>query len=67
MRGTSINLEMNEESFAGEGDMYVFASVLNEFFALYASINAFTELTVRGTKFGELYQWPARLGRQPIL
>jgi type VI secretion system protein ImpG len=67
MRGTSITLQMNEDSFAGEGDMYVFATVLNEFFALYASINALTELTVRGTKFGEIYQWPARLGQQAIL
>jgi type VI secretion system protein ImpG len=67
IRGTSIMLEMNEDSFAGEGDMYVFATVLNEFFALYASINALTELTVRGTKFGEVYQWPPRLGQQAIL
>ena len=67
MRGASIMLHMNEDSFAGEGDMYVFASVLNEFFALYASINALTELKVRGTKFGEIYQWPARLGQQVIL
>ena len=67
VRGTSITLEMNEDNFAGEGDMYVFATVLNEFFALYASINALTELTVRGTKFGELYQWEPRLGQQAIL
>jgi type VI secretion system protein ImpG len=67
MRGTSITLQMSEDNFAGEGDMYVFASVLNEFFALYASINALTELSVRGTKFGEIYQWPARLGQQAIL
>jgi len=67
MRGTSILLEMSEDNFAGEGDMYVFATVLNEFFALYASINALTELKVRGTKFGEIYQWPARLGQQAIL
>lgn len=67
MRGTSIMLQMNENNFAGEGDMYVFATVLNEFFALYASINALTELTVRGVKFGELYKWSPRLGKQAIL
>lgn len=67
MRGTSILLQMNENNFAGEGDMYVFATVLNEFFALYASINALTELTVRGVKFGELYKWAPRLGKQAIL
>ena len=50
-----------------EGDMYLFATVLNEFFALYASMNSFSELHVRGTRFGEVYQWPPRLGQQTIL
>lgn len=67
IRGMGVRIEMNETSFAGEGDMYIFASVLNEFFALYASINAMTELTVHGVKFGEIYKWPARLGEQGIL
>ena len=67
IRGTCIMLQMNEDSFAGEGDMYVFATVLNEFFALYASMNALTELTVRGSKFGEIYHWPPRLGQQVLL
>lgn len=67
IRGTSIFLQMNESNFAGEGDMYVFATVLNEFFALYASMNALTELKVRGTKYGEIYEWAPRLGQQAIL
>lgn len=67
IRGTAITLRMAEDNFAGEGDMYLFATVLNEFFALYASINSFTELNVKGTKFGEVYHWPVRLGQQIIL
>ncbi|MBI5865372.1 MAG: type VI secretion system baseplate subunit TssF [Planctomycetes bacterium] len=67
IRGMGIRLEMNEANFAGEGDMFVFASVLNEFFALYASINAMTELSVHGVKYGEIYHWPPRLGEQAIL
>lgn len=66
VRGTSIRLEMNEDSFAGEGDMYLFATVLNEYFALYASMNALTELSVRGQRYGEIYEWPARLGQQIV-
>ena len=58
---------MSEDTSSIEKGLSVFASVLNEFFALYASINALTELSVRGTKFGEIYQWPARLGQQAIL
>lgn len=67
VRGMSISMQMAEDNFAGEGDMYLFATVLNEFFALYASLNSFTELQVRGTKFGEIYKWPPRLGQQTIL
>ena len=67
VRGMSISMQMAEDSFAGEGDMYLFATVLNEFFALYASLNSFTELNVRGTKFGEIYKWTPRLGQQTIL
>jgi type VI secretion system protein ImpG len=67
IRGTRVRLDMQEDNFAGEGDMYMFATVLNEFFALYASINAFTELTVRGRKYGEVYPFAARLGKQSIL
>lgn len=67
VRGTQISMEMTEDNFAGEGDMYLFATVLNEYFALYATLNSFTELKVRGTKFGEVYTWPPRLGQQAIL
>ena len=67
VRGTSLLLEMNEDNFAGEGDMYVFATVLNEFFALYATMNSLTELKLRGTKFGEIYEWIPRLGQQAVL
>lgn len=67
VRGTAIELQMKEDNFAGEGEMYLFASVLNEFFSLYSSINSLTELKVRGTKYGEIYEWPARLGQQVVL
>jgi len=66
MRGRSITLSMKEDHFAGEGDLFLFASVLNEFFSLYASINSFSRLTVRGTREGEIYQWPPQSGRQAI-
>jgi type VI secretion system protein ImpG len=64
VRGTAIELELLESSFSGEGDLYLFSTILNELFALYASLNSFTRLTVRGAKEGEVYQWPPRLGRQ---
>jgi type VI secretion system protein ImpG len=67
VRGTAIRLEMQEDHFAGAGDLYLFASVLNEFFALHAGLNTFTRLTVRETTRGEVYQWPPRSGRRFLI
>ncbi|WKW34877.1 type VI secretion system baseplate subunit TssF [Pseudomonas viridiflava] len=50
----------------GEGTLFLFASVLNEFFALYASLNSFHELNVKSTH-GERYEWTPRMGHQPLL
>lgn len=67
IRGLRINMDMQESKFAGEGDMYLLASVLNEFFALYTTINSFHQLVVRNVDRGEEYQWPARIGQQLLL
>jgi type VI secretion system protein ImpG len=67
IRGLRLHMDMRESKFAGEGDLYLLASVLNEFFALYTTINSFHQLQVRNVERGEVYQWPARIGQQPIL
>lgn len=67
VRGTEVEVELQEDQFAGEGDLYLFANVLNEVFSLYATINSFIQLTVRGAQHGEIYQWPPRIGRQMLL
>ena len=59
--------QLDEENFAGEGEAYLFGSILNEFFSQYASLNAFTRLTLKGLKFGEIHTWPIRLGERIIL
>ncbi|MBD1553194.1 type VI secretion system baseplate subunit TssF [Pseudomonas typographi] len=66
VRGVRTELIMNPQGYLGEGDLFVFASVLNEFFALYASLNSYHELHVR-TTLGELYTWTPRMGQQPLL
>jgi type VI secretion system protein ImpG len=67
IRGLRTHLEMRESNFAGEGDMFLLASILNVFLALYASVNSFHQLVVRGVEHGEVYQWPTRIGQQPLL
>jgi type VI secretion system protein ImpG len=66
-RGLEIELEAQEDRFAGDGDVFLLASVLNQFLSIYATLNSYTRLTVRGVQKGSLYQWPPMLGSQPLL
>ncbi|RLB43296.1 MAG: type VI secretion system baseplate subunit TssF [Deltaproteobacteria bacterium] len=67
MRGQEIRIRMRSDHFAGDGDMYLFGSVLDRFLGGYAALNSFTQLAIEETSKGELYQWPARLGDRPLL
>ncbi|GJG86582.1 type VI secretion system protein [Gemmatimonadetes bacterium T265] len=61
-RGRRIDLELDEEQFAG-GGAYLFASVLERFLALYASLNSFTALTARTRqRVAPLGEWAPRAG-----
>ncbi|WLH54414.1 type VI secretion system baseplate subunit TssF [Pseudomonas tolaasii] len=66
VRGLRVDLIVDPQGFLGQGDVFVFASVLNEFFSLYASLNSYHELRVTSTQ-GDVYLWPFRMGQQPLL
>ncbi len=63
VRGTAITLEALEDHFAGEGDLFLFATIVNEFLSLHATLNSFTQFTVHGLQGGERIEWPHRIGR----
>lgn len=67
VRGTRSVLQVRESKFASEGEMFLFSTVLAEFFALFATINSFHELVVKGLDAGEEYRWTARIGNQPLI
>ncbi len=67
VRGVGVALTLDEEKFGGEGEVFLFGSVLERFLAQYVSLNAFSQLTVRGKKFGEEHTWPPRCGDRSIL
>ncbi len=67
VRGTEVTVDLQEDHFAGEGDLYLFATLLNEFLALHATLNSYTRLTVRGVQRGEVYRWPARTGKRILV
>jgi len=66
-RGLAVDMEIDEDSFAGEGDMYLFAAILNQFFNLYVTLNSYSRLTVKGTRYGEVFSWPPQMGAQSLL
>lgn len=49
----------------GEAGMFLFASVLNHYFAQYAQTNSFHSLIVKGVENDEVYQWPVTKGTRP--
>ena len=67
VRGRHTLVRLKESHFANEGDMFVFASVVNELFALHCSLNSYHRLTVHGIENGEIYQWKPKIGSQPLV
>jgi type VI secretion system protein ImpG len=65
-RGLEVTLQFDEERYSGSG-LFLFASVLERFLALYGTVNSFTKLiaTVKG-RDGELRRWPPRAGERVI-
>ena len=67
VRGIQSVLKLDQQGFASEGDLYLFGTVLSQFFSLYASINAFHLLEVVNTENQERYTWTLQQGQQPLM
>ncbi|MGO9258642.1 MAG: type VI secretion system baseplate subunit TssF [Bryobacteraceae bacterium] len=66
-RGTRVELELDEEQFAGTG-AYTFAAVIDVFLGLYTSMNSFSQLVVRTRQRKKvLKQWPPRAGQKILM
>ncbi len=66
-RGTEISLTFDENAYVG-GGAFLLASVLNRFFALYASVNSFTQLVIKSQqREGVWKRWPSMAGDQAVL
>lgn len=65
-RGLEVELTCDERSFEGTTP-FVLATVLEEFFARHASINAFTETVLNIVGRGEVMRWKPRFAQRPVL
>jgi len=64
--GTHIQLTADREKDV-QKNLFLFASVLNHFFALFASVNSFTELALYNQNHEVWKTWHPMAGNQPLL
>jgi type VI secretion system protein ImpG len=61
--GTGVEIVLQLDDLAYQGSSaFLFAGVLERFFARHAAINSFTQLTLRTAQRGEVMRWPPRIG-----
>ncbi|ELY6250569.1 type VI secretion system baseplate subunit TssF [Cronobacter sakazakii] len=56
-RGVDIEVTLETTMFAGEGDVWLFGSLLNRFFAQYADMHLFNRLTLILQPTGHCLRW----------
>lgn len=67
MQGVAIDITLDQTGFTGEGDLYLFATLLDHFLASYADLNLFTRLRVLVQPSGRTLQWEDRTCLRPPL
>jgi type VI secretion system protein ImpG len=66
-QGTEVTLTFDESLYVGTG-AFLLGAVLNQFLALYASINSFTQLVIKSERReGEWKRWPPIAGYQQLV
>ena len=61
--GRATSLTVDESAFGSAGELYLLGCVLNEFVALLAPVNYYSELEIRLVRSKEVIRWQKRLGR----
>ncbi|EIC86606.1 type VI secretion system baseplate subunit TssF [Serratia sp. M24T3] len=57
LRGIDIEVTLDSNGFTGEGDIHLFGEMLNRFFALYADIHLFNQLSLIVQPDGKCIRW----------
>lgn len=66
IRGILAFIDLDINKFTGIGEAYLFCNVLNEFLALYGTLNSFHRLEAKIGEFGTFY-WTPRLGQKQLI
>jgi len=62
LRGQEIEITLDRDAYASRGDM-----ILLFLIGFFATINCFTQVTMKESNTGETYSWPAKLGDRPLI
>lgn len=66
-RGRLVELDLDEDRFAGSS-LFLFASVIERFLGMYASLNSYSQLLARSNRRrSPVRQWAPRSGWRPLL
>jgi type VI secretion system protein ImpG len=67
VRGVAIDVDLDEDGFAGDGDVFLFSAVLDRMLAEHVSINSFAHNTFRTLRSKLELRWPPRSGNTMLL
>ena len=66
-RGQKSVLRIDSNNFLCEGELFLFGSILAEFFRLYGTINSFHLLEVINTSNNEIFKWEQKTSLQRVI
>lgn len=66
LHGRNLHISIEETNFLNRGDMYLFAIILDNFFAGFAPLNSYTQLFLKVIPSGELIEFAPRLGSKKL-
>ncbi len=67
VRGVAIDVDLDEDGFAGDGDVFLFSAILDRMLGEHVSINSFAHNTFRTLRSKLEFRWPARSGNTTLL
>ena len=65
-RGKQVRLKLDDTAFEN-GQMFLFAAIVDRFLAELVSINSFVETIFESPEQGEFVHWPLRTGQRPTI
>ncbi len=66
VRGTRLDLELDEDSFAGLGDAWLFAAAVAELVSAQAPLNSFAEVALKLARSERAYRFQPRSGGRAL-